>query len=499
MKIYRILLFACLLPFVAVSCFEDETTLGNGRISEIFIEEGSIDSVYDIYRNEELIITPVLSQSNKDKSLNYRWEIDLEEYSTDSVFRYVGQKLGSFNCRYIVENEDGKTFHPFVLNVNSPYEEGIAVLSSDEEGESMLSFMKKPLQGEENLGFFDYDCFTTNNPDVDFVSNAVDILQCSGQLLLACQGSDAAGDIPTIYYMNEKTLVVENVLTAAEYPDFIPTMLCVPALEASGVTYPILCKNNKIYELSTTEGQVEPSTMWRATYQQKSVVYSGSSSRFDILLWDNELGGLRLYYNGYGPYVCNEDWDAVRKGSNRPDTLNYFKGRNFVTMAYINKTSEQLAIDKPELLVVSANGILNYCNVLYTGFWVTDLSTYESTLLNSETMVGFGQAPFNAGTPCIANHTYRSFFYAVGNKVYRWYYPQQFSTVNLLQKIGSDDAIITAFELSPDHKKTYVAFYEPSKTGKNGSVWVIDTDKGDVLEKYDNVCYKPSKIIYKKR
>ena len=53
--------------------------------------------------------------------------------------------------------------------------------------------------------------------------------------------------------------------------------------------------------------------------------------------------------------------------------------------------------------------------------------------------------------------------------------------------------------MSEDHLKTYVAFYEPDQDGLNGSVWVFDTDKGTVLEKYDNVCYEPVKMFYKKR
>lgn len=505
MKAYKILLLICTLPLALTGCFDDDTTLGNRPISEIFIEEGSIDSVYNIYRNEQLVIAPVLSQSNKEKPLNYSWEIDLEEYSTESVFTYTGKQLGTFNCRLVVENEDGKTYFPFVLNVNSPYEEGLAVISCNDEGESMLSFMKTPLPGENIEGFFNYDCFTVNNPDTKFASNVSDILQSSGQLLISAQGGNSDDDLPSVYYLNEKTLIVENVLTAPEYPDFVPTMMCVPSMESTGVTYPILCSNNKVYEFSTTEGQLEPSTSWRSEYAQKCVVYGKSSSRFDIILWDNNiggsnLGGLQLYYNGYGPYVCNEDWDAVRKGSTRPDTLNYFSGRNLVNMTLVRMTDEQLATSNPEFVIVTKKGTLMYRNVMYTGFWVTDLSTYESVLVNNEKMIGFGSAPFDINTPCIANRTYYSFLFADGNKVRRWYYAtQQVSTADDLLTVGSDSAVITGFEISADHKKTYVSFYEPQQSGKNGSVWVIDTDKGTVLEKFDNIAHRPVKIIYKKR
>jgi hypothetical protein len=89
--------------------------------------------------------------------------------------------------------------------------------------------------------------------------------------------------------------------------------------------------------------------------------------------------------------------------------------------------------------------------------------------------------------------------FADGNRVCRWYYNASVIKVDNLQTVGSESAIITAMSLSSDLTKTYVAFYEPEQTGLNGSVWVIDTDKGTILNKYDNVCYQPVKIIYKKK
>lgn len=89
--------------------------------------------------------------------------------------------------------------------------------------------------------------------------------------------------------------------------------------------------------------------------------------------------------------------------------------------------------------------------------------------------------------------------YGKGNKVVRWYYDQDMTKADVLLTVGSSEAVITGFELSEDHKKTYVAFYEPKQEGLNGSVWVFDTDKGTVLDRYDNVCYQPVKIMYKKK
>ena len=115
-----------------------------------------------------------------------------------------------------------------------------------------------------------------------------------------------------------------------------------------------------------------------------------------------------------------------------------------------------------------------------------------------------GQLALSENTPCVANKTYSSMLFADGNKVMKWYYLNDAyleNAVELLQ-VGSDEAIITSFDISADHKQTYVSFYEPNqegKEGKNGSVWVFDTNSGEVLEQYDNVCYQPVKVLYKKK
>ena len=107
----------------------------------------------------------------------------------------------------------------------------------------------------------------------------------------------------------------------------------------------------------------------------------------------------------------------------------------------------------------------------------------------------------NESTPCIANATYETMLFADGNKVMKWYYFKDDYLEDAIEmlKVGSDDAIITSFDISEDHLKTYVAFYEPNQEGKNGSVWVIDTNSGKVLEEYNNVCYQPVKVLYKNK
>ena len=89
--------------------------------------------------------------------------------------------------------------------------------------------------------------------------------------------------------------------------------------------------------------------------------------------------------------------------------------------------------------------------------------------------------------------------YAKGNTVKKWNYTQTqaITSAKTHVTVGSSTAVITGFEMSADQNVTYVAFYEPGQDGKNGSVWAFNTPTGEVLEKWDNICYKPVKMFYK--
>ena len=496
----NILLLATAMTTLA-ACFSDDTTTADRQLSEIFIDPSSVKEVYDINKNETLVVNPVFTQSNQQKEVTTTWEIDQKVYSNERQLNFTGKELGSWNCRLILENEDGKTFFPFKLNVNSPYEEGITILSEDAEGRPMLAFMQTPLDGTP-ASFYDYDCLSLNNADIAFASRPADIVQSAGSLIIACQGNSSNADLPTLYYINEKTMVVENMLTVPEYDDFRPTLLGIPSMDASGVAYPVLCENGKVYEFSTTEGALVKPTKLKYTYEQNLIVRdNGSGWNYELLAWDSEIGALVQLYNGYGPYYCSKNYHQTR--ATCTGTNNYFDGRKLCKMTYVRMTAEQATTTDPQILVVVNNGQLIQKVVLATALWKYNYDTAETMLADNggTKIAGIGQSPLSPTTPTIANMTYYTLLYADGNKVRRWNYTtsQMITAADVLLTVGSDNAVITGFEMSADHKKTYVAFYEPGQTGKNGSVWTFDTDNGTLLERYDNVCYRPVKMIYKRK
>lgn len=504
---------ACVLAFspVLTSCISDDTTHADKPLSEIIISPASISRIYNISKNDVLRISPEISQTNTPKEVTYTWEINQETYSHEMNLEYVAKYLGTFQCRLIVSNSDGKSFFPFTVNVNSPYEEGIAVLSQDADGKSMLSFMLTPTESGAERHFTSDDCFAVNNEDTRFASNAIDMVQSSGSLIIACQGAEGwqsdpqkgrGSDVPTIYYLNEKTLVAENILTVSEYDDFKPTRLIIPSVGAEGVAYPILCENGSVYEFSTTEGAISKPTKLQSKYAQTCTVHDdgGMGWEFELIFWDRTVGCLCEIYSGYGPYYCGKTYHLLRDNA---ASENYFGGNDIVKIVPIDLTDDQKRTESSDILVLTKNAFMTRKVILDSGFWVHD---YENGVNVLDDNGGFSVACIGTdiiteNTPCVANRTFYSLLFGKGNKLMRWNYTTQqtLDKSDVLQTFGSDKAVITDLVISRDHKTTYVAFYEPEQTGLNGSVYVIDTDSGQILERHDNVCFRPTRMIYKKK
>ena len=136
-------------------------------------------------------------------------------------------------------------------------------------------------------------------------------------------------------------------------------------------------------------------------------------------------------------------------------------------------------------------------------FWKYNADQGENVLVDygGLKMCGFAAPKLKATSPLVASKLYKVLFFGDGNTVYKWFYTsnQMLDKSEEYCKVGSAQAIIGSMELSQDQKELFVAFHEPAESGLNGHVWVYDTQNGTLLRKYDNVCYQPVKIMYKKK
>lgn len=505
-----------IIPFCVIllftSCFSDSTTLSDmSRLSYITCkDETPVDSVYDIYKNETLTLSPQMAQTRPEKGLvlSYEWEINGKTVCTDPVFTYTGDELGSFICRLIVSNNDGSVFYPFKINVVTPYDEGIAVLSKDAEGKSCLSFMRLNASDQKDTCFYDEELFSLNNPDIPFAPNAVDMVHTESSLYIMCQGD--ASHSPAIYNLQHKTFKIKNFASVTGYYDFKPTILALPFMPYPGNPVPIICENGKTYDFDSKTLAVGPATKLQYTYAQKISAEPFKTQTYNNVFWDNDANDLCILFNGgYGPYFCSTKYicprDSVLKESSK---YNYFNGDSFLTMVAVQITAQQKAASmEPDILVFTTRN-LGFTNIKRTvlnyTFWKNndeDVPTFSLTqpiAVCGRCLPG-KSLPFDATTPMVATKLYDKMFYADGANVMDWnYIGDNLDKATVLQTVGTTATCqIASLMLSSDHEKIYVAFYDPTLTGKNGSMWVIKTDGGQVLEKYDNVFYKPIKMIYK--
>lgn len=465
-----------ILPLAAllmVSCFKDNTTVDTVRISAITIDTLKLQKEYNIDKNILLPITVEVSQAVKDLPLTYEWEVNYELCSETAELAYVGDELGSFPARLKVSNVHGSAYYQFTINVNSPYEEGITLLSEAADGTMMLSMMRNYSATELAAGkirFFNTHCLTVNNPEIEFARRPTDIVQRGSQLFVSCIES------PTVYVVNDKTMEMENIVRAAEYPDFRPMRMMI--FDAGSRSAPTICEGGAVYNLASLEQEVLPHTVFTSNYAQVSHGYAGAYQTY-FYLWDN-VRKMLGFYNGYSLWF-GEQFAPPYAGHEPIAMFDNMKGSTFT-------------------LISRHNG----------EYWQTTLGIYGTLYDDSYNQIGvdirenfrIGGAPAIApGTPFASSSTYRSIYYAVGNKVYRKYFSDTVFPSTPWFTVDLAGTEVTALTVSPDDKQLYVGVSQSGGSGLNGHVYILDSQTGAQVSgsPYLNVGYKPVKIIYKSK
>ena len=319
-------LYIWLIGLLAIGCFDDDTTVDTVRISEIAIDTNSLQKEYNRDKNQTLVIdiTPYVTQKEKDLPLTFQWDMDYKFYSDSSVLYVDCQDLGTFPMRVKVSNEHSSAFYEFKLHINSPYEEGITVLSESGDGTGMLSFMRQMADG--TMGNFETHCLTMNNPGEVFPKSPTDMAKRLSQLFISYKND------PSVYVVNAKTFELENIVKAPEFSDFLPVVMMLPDNEAR--TAVAISENGKVYNLASMEGLILTHTILTSTYSSVQHSYFGGYQPY-YYLWDVNQHTI-CYYNGYTAEYCqyfgpiwNGDHDVIAIFENE-------KGSSFTVLTELN-------------------------------------------------------------------------------------------------------------------------------------------------------------------
>ena len=144
---YKLLTGICALLILSLAgCYKDK-----GNYTYQLPEEpkvSSLDTVYEVFVGDSLIITPVITMSNK-ANLRYEWKIVVPEQMTELSFRgpelrtVFGLSSSRYSGRFtITDSANGmKYFYSFQVQGKTDFYKGTTVLSK-EGNTTQLSFIK---------------------------------------------------------------------------------------------------------------------------------------------------------------------------------------------------------------------------------------------------------------------------------------------------------------------------------------------------------------------
>lgn len=479
-------LFAFVL--LCQSClFKDDTTLGTKEISEVTIGQERL--VYNISVGERAEIDPLVTQSIEGVELSYEWSVltgvenaqKLEFLTDEPVFNEQFKGLGSFQIRLKVTNEYGGNIQFFTVNVVTPYEEGLIVVSNDQTGNSDLSFLKTLTPEEIAEGLtpkFETGVFSKIHPEVP-LREVVAMEQINNRLVILSK------DQGRIFLLDDKTMdIISEVAYAEQFAGFVPkTFLARIYVRPGGISYfysdnYVLSEDGRVYGYNVLFNEMFESSKFPAEVRyDKAYLHT-----FDYnTTW-------RKYFIQHDEGMVFMPGDAGFAGARMSDFYSDYYILNMVSAETSGTNMDAFIICKSKIpgeenKVIIHNGIrtLSFNKASY------EYETTEELTVSEDTEMAYNL------------HSDRVYYFK-DNKLYEWF-PNVFKE----EKLPSpEDAIltldgeeITSMSFTRDWKKIYLGVNDNSRSENSGSVIEFDPLTHEIITRHNHIANKPVKVFYK--
>ena len=390
--------------------------------------------------------------------MSYRWEVDYKVVSEEKELVYLCDKLSEedgFPCRLIVSNEDGSTWIDFTLNVTSPYEEGILIMSK-QDNNTMLTFKREDKKDQDFVPYV----YKLNNPDVSLGKEPKCMLQHGGYVYLATENP------LKIVAVDGKILEASMIL---KYPaDHIGFMLG----NVSG--YNSLNFFGGGREVEYDAGQDGFMNMFQqsvdmmypgAVLADKAMrLYSSRGWPEGMLTYDNSQG--ILFSGDYGP--DEELLPEVFKNKTLIDMVPCKSGTGTDALLVVQAQGKD-----PEFVHLNPMAGTMYSDISTTGSGITSQSVF------------------------LASQNSSVLYYSVGNGVYRYDYT---SDGNFPQTpdytVGNPGDVVRSIVLNKDESKLYIAYDSNSGELKGGVKCIVLSGDDEPWEK-TGIAGEIVQMIYK--
>lgn len=469
--------YLLILSFVLAgmsACIDDKSKDAHIQLSHITIQSER-DTFYCDYGSEQEIQANV-SQDMDGQELHYEWraryilaegeekqDVDSLKYiSTEPVLKYTFPKLGEFQVRLRVSNEDVSEMHYYRVFVQTGFNEGLLVLSADEQKKGRTSFLRTQNEDELVTGSeyeFKLNAFETVNPEFPF-NDPTDVVKEGQRLAISCREDQV------IYIFNNRTF---DLLSRVDLKVDLPWMRPIKMGNIMATnTVPVLSERGDFGQLNLEYGIAYDDGF----YPETSVYDRYCSTK-----------------NGVHCFVDNENSriDYFRyRAFNSGDVFKEYRINNvFITNSgdlWTIATNEKSGRVKISKYAQSTS--------IFTSIFARD----PASTLETATM-----ATLTEEAQMIENSVFHVCFYTNGSALYQWKMIEETTIVPLpTDPLYTADGEITCFASSTNEKYLYLGVWNPSaETELKGSVLVYDVENHKVVKEYPGIADKPIKILYK--
>ncbi|MFI3266836.1 MAG: hypothetical protein R3Y15_06735 [Rikenellaceae bacterium] len=457
------------------------------------ITVNDVATTIDVKSGIELIYTDL--ELTSDLPIEYEWAYgqvktdSYNEYAMDSLrvisndpdIRYTFKSLGTFILRLKADNGEDVLLKYFTLNVNSGLDEGVLILSNDEEENGSLTLVKKRTADEiaEDSQEVFTDIFSTINPERSlkkvknmYLSSYYHTSSSVYYNSLLVSTDDESG---TLYKMEPNTLMVYSTRAMKE-------------------------------ELGTACEQFVGDYMISSAHYTFMRGSDGLTYRYDLY---SDIIGERTDVTIAGLYATHgamlETYSSSSGGSRKP--LMFSKEVLFVP--YYGSITRP-SIDGYYVVNICTSSVYSKAYVLLQS--KTDPTSY--TIRSSTTSMGTQTEviTFSTDNLCMDIDSKMVFtknsadvYYTFNNGIYRWTPTSAPATApkitlpegEIIRDIETN--YMAKFGDGTEETLLYVATYNPTREGKKGSLYVYQFSDDQLVTSYEGICDDPVQVMYKYR
>ncbi len=407
----------------------------------------------------------------------------MRHLSDEKVLRHTFKKLGKYGLRLKVSNEHGSSYKYFTLFVKAAFDQGIFVLSADEEKKGRVSFMRPLSREEVEAGkeeTFYTSAFKSVNPEYE-LNDPTDAKKIGPDMFIS------SGQDQLVYRIDAQTFDMYNVTDFKTELDWVrPVAIC--SKDRTITNYLVFSANGGIAKVDyTSDIAYDGNTFWE-NHPPMDKIYekiTGEPIPPSISVRRMRNYSFFLNYKESALYYVYDlqDYYAHRYEYPEDDLINVVMDKNTLSCLVARKK------ENPRQILITRGYASNKGGMQYP--WEYSYEADEITLTRESIMQ--------------SNDAYNSVFYTNKNNLYRWYNWNAEPVLPETPVISLDASCeITCFSFTPDSKKIYLGVYDSRLTGLKGSVYVYDADELDpstnqlkLLKKYEGVADRPIKVFWK--